>query len=518
VNPPGIPGLRYVRELASGGFSTVYLYAEHTAHLDREVAVKVLHDNGIDESARRLFTTEANSMAKLGNHPNIVQVLKADITPDGRRYLVMQFYPNPDMGELAAQEPFAVEDVLKIGVQIGSAVQTAHRAGILHRDIKPANILTDEYGEPGLTDFGIAGQLAAIDEDEDVMLSVPWAPPEIIDPDSSAPASPRSDVYSLGATIWHLLAGHSPFEVDGRNSYEELSRRIRTVPPPPTGRDTPASLELLLSTAMAKDPAARPASAEEFAARLRMIQLELGLPQTPMVLNAKRQRAAKSPAPRPEPTRLRPAPAAPTSLRPPPAARGGEPTRLRPAAPTSLRPQWIEETPSRPTREPVPANTRLRAPAPVAEPAKLAESQRRKRIWPIALLGGGAVTLAVVVGALIVSTGPATPPPGPATTAASGPEQDAGVPGQNLPPGRPAITAKRLDAATVRFTWTYSAQLGTDSFRWQSQDGKLSGTATAPTVDLPAPDGTKPCLQVKVIRADGSDAGTDWSPAGCEGQ
>lgn len=505
MTAPELPGLEYRRELASGGFSTVYLYAEHTEHFDRDVAVKVLRDNGIDESTRKQFTAEANAMAKLGNHPNIVQVLDAGIAPDGRRYLVMQYYPNPDMGELVAQEPFALEDVLKIGVQIGSAVQTAHRAGILHRDIKPANILTDEFGEPGLTDFGIAGQVAAIDEDEDVMLSVPWAPPEIVSSTGSGQATIRSDVYSLGATIWHLLTGRSPFHVDGRNSYAELSRRICTVPPPPAGHHAPASLELLLSAAMAKDPAARPGSAEEFAERLRKIQHELGQPQTPMVLNAKRHRATRRSAPPAGATRLRPPAAPPTALRPQWMDVGApaEATRHRPATP-AVRP------------EPVLANTRLRAPVetPAVEPAP--EPQRR-RLWPVALLGGGVIAVAITVGALIVSGGSgSTPPASTPTSVLPGPEQDAGIPGQNLPPGRPAITAKRLDTATVRFTWTYSAQLGTDTFKWQTPDGARTGTVAAPTLDLPAPAGSKPCLQIKVIRADGSNAGTEWSPAGCD--
>jgi tRNA A-37 threonylcarbamoyl transferase component Bud32 len=503
--PPDIPGMRCVEKLKSGGCSTVYRYLEHTKHFDREVAVKVLLDNGLDELTHRQFTTEAKAMVKLGSHPNIVQVLTADITSDGRRYLVMQYYPNPDMGELAAQEPFSVEDVLKIGVQIGSAVETAHRAGILHRDIKPANILTDEYGEPGLTDFGIAGQVAAIDDGEDVMLSVPWAPPEIVSLTGTGQASFRSDVYSLGATIWHLLAGRSPFEVDGRNSYEELARRICTVPLPPTGRNAPPSLEHLLSAAMAKDPSARPASARDFAAALRKVQLELGLPQTPMVLQAKPRGGGVS-VPRAEATRFKP-PAAPrTALRP------------QRTAPTTYRPkpaeQWAQP-PAAARPEPGLAKTQLRVvpPQPVTAPA---EPVRRKRIWPLVVLGGGVLAVIVSIGVMILSSGAPTTPAAPATTAAADPEQDAGVPGQNVPPGTPVITVKRLDPSTVRFTWTYSAQLDTDSFKWQSQDGKLTGTATKPEVDLPAPAGVKPCLRLKVIRADGGNANTDWSAPGCE--
>jgi hypothetical protein len=122
----------------------------------------------------------------------------------------------------------------------------------------------------------------------------------------------------------------------------------------------------------------------------------------------------------------------------------------------------------------------------------------------------------VTLGLVIMSGGQTPPATTQPSTPAAGPEQDAGVLGQNLPPGKPTIAAKRLNDSTVKFTWTYSAQLDNDTFRWQTQDGKLNGTTTAPTVDLTALSGSRPCLQVKVIRADGSDANTEWSPAGCE--
>ncbi len=499
--PPDIPGLRWVRELASGGCSTVHLYAEDSEHIGREVAVKVLKDTAVDESARRAFRVEADSMANLGAHPNIVLVLKADVAPDGRRFLVMQYYPNPDLGGRVAHQPFAVPAVLKIGVQIGCAVETAHRAGVLHRDIKPANILTNKYGEPALTDFGIAGQVAAIADDDDVMLSVPWAPPEVVDVSGNGKAGVWSDVYSLGATLWHLLTGRSPFEVDGHNSYEELAERIRAKSVPPVGRGAPQSLERLLRWSMDKNPNARPESAERLALELREIERELGLPQTPMVLEDQHGPVAipvKAPKDLVAPTRFRPPP---TSIRQPR------------SQPTSFRPRPAE--PVVPQPDPVKVTQLRRVVAPVPEPT--VEPPRRRRIWPVALTGVGAVAAAVIVGLVIMSGGetPAATQPSTSTTAA-GPEQDAGVLGQNLPPGKPAIAAKRLNNNTVRFTWTYSAQLDNDTFRWQTQDGTLTGTTTTPTVDLAALAGSRACLQIKVIRADGSNANTEWSPVGCE--
>src|SRR5581483_10485126 len=125
---------------------------------------------------------------------------------------------------------------------------------------------------PGLTDFGIAGRIAGEEEDE-IGVSVPWTAPEVLY--ATEPASVRSDVYSLGATLWHLLVGRSPFQIrGGDNSEFELMRRIRDLPPPPTGRaDVPESLERLLRHALAKDPRARVPSAVELARGLQAVDL-----------------------------------------------------------------------------------------------------------------------------------------------------------------------------------------------------------------------------------------------------
>jgi hypothetical protein len=222
-------------------------------------------------------------MAELADHPNIVQVFRSDVTGDGRPYLVMKYYPQRNMAVRARLETFSVPEVLEIGVRVACAVETAHRAGILHRDIKPANILTSQYGEPGLTDFGIATTGAEIDADMEG-LSIPWSPPEVVFGVSQGDRT--ADVYSLGATLWHLLAGRSPFEdPGGDNSSGAMMRRIRESPPPRTGRaDTPASLERLLAQAMAKAPQDRPTSALQVARALQAIETEQHWNPTPLVL------------------------------------------------------------------------------------------------------------------------------------------------------------------------------------------------------------------------------------------
>ena len=278
--PPALRGYRFIKHIGSGGNAQVYLYEQDLPH--RKVAVKVLNDSTLSDAARRRFTAEANVTAGLA-HRHIVQVFDAKVTDDGRPYIVMPYYPQPNLSVRARRSHFSVADVLRIGIQIGSAVETSHRRDVLHRDIKPQNVLTDSYGEPALTDFGIATTKGG---DGPEGLSVPWSPPEILY--GTAPGDQRSDVYSLGATLWHLLVGRSPFEQPGGdNSTFALMGRIKSEPPPHTQRaDVPDSLERLLRQAMAKDPAARPQSAMELIRGLQSIEQELRLPLTQPILPA----------------------------------------------------------------------------------------------------------------------------------------------------------------------------------------------------------------------------------------
>src|SRR6185437_81193 len=269
IGPP-IDGLSFVDHLGTGGYSDVYLYEQRRPRM--RVAVKVLNDARLSDAELAQFAAEAETMAELADHPFIVQVFSTGTTGDGRPYLVMKYYPPPNLGRRVATQRMSVADVLRTGIQIASAVETAHRVGILHRDIKPANILISQYGEPGLADFGIAGKAADSDGEEDLGVSIPWSPPEILSGASNG--SVASDVYSLAATLWHLLAGRSPHEAaGGDNSPRALMGRILRSAPPATGRaDAPASLDRLLQQSMARSPQLRPASALEFAQLLQGIE------------------------------------------------------------------------------------------------------------------------------------------------------------------------------------------------------------------------------------------------------
>ncbi|MFC7456575.1 protein kinase [Brachybacterium sp. GCM10030267] len=279
--PPGLPGYEYEQLLGSGGFADVFLYRQ--SRPQRRVAIKVLLSNVLDDTVRRQFDAEANVMAQMSTHPSIVTIHQAEVSDDHRPYIVMEYCPRPNYGVRFRKERITVAEALRVGVQIAGAVETAHRAGILHRDIKPANILVTDYNRPALTDFGISiatGQGHDVDDSQG--MSIPWSPPEFFaDPPR---ADVRSDVFSLAATVYSLLAGQTPFELRGqRNSASDLIHRITSEPLPPLNRpDIPPELNRVLSIAMAKDPASRYDTALAFGRGLQQVELSLSLPVTQM--------------------------------------------------------------------------------------------------------------------------------------------------------------------------------------------------------------------------------------------
>nr|WP_253943374.1 serine/threonine-protein kinase [Nocardioides sp. zg-1308] len=278
--------------MGSGGFADVFLYEQQWPR--QRVAVKVVRpDVPLTDREKYLFTAEANAMARLADHPYIVSVITAGVTAEGGRpFLVMRYCPPPDLGIRVRSNPMAPVDAVATGIKLASAIETAHRSGILHRDIKPSNVLVTTYHEPALTDFGIAGHIADIEGDNDVRISYPWSPPELLDGRSNG--SVASDVYSLGATIWHLLVGRSPFSIpSGDNSTRALSARILHAAPPATQRpDVPPALDRLLQQCLAKRPEHRPASALELARALQRIESAAGWARTSVAVEGDRPDAS----------------------------------------------------------------------------------------------------------------------------------------------------------------------------------------------------------------------------------
>ncbi|MFB8388284.1 serine/threonine-protein kinase [Microbacterium sp. NPDC055910] len=278
--PPLLPGLAYIRPLGSGGFADVFLYEQDMPR--RNVAVKVLPSDVRDPDLRRMFNAEADVLARLSAHPAIVTVYQAGISADGRPYIVMENCP----GSLARRyriERIPVDEVLATGVRMASALESAHRAGVLHRDVKPSNILITTFGTPVLADFGISSSLLRETADEVLAMSIPWSAPEVVAEQTAGTVA--SEVWSLGATVYSLLAGRSPFErrERGQNTKELLRRRIARASYTDIARtDVPASLQAVLAQALSRDPAKRHPSARAFAEALQAVQTERGVSPTPI--------------------------------------------------------------------------------------------------------------------------------------------------------------------------------------------------------------------------------------------
>jgi len=193
--------------------------------------------------------------------------------------------------------PLPVAEVLDAGVRIAAALETAHRSGLLHRDIKPSNILITSLGTPVLADFGVATALAPQDDgDELVAMSVPWSSPEVLE--QRITGSVPSEVWSLGAALYTMLAGRSPFESPDRekNRRDVLTARIVKAKYTAIGRpDVPARIDDILARSMSKDPAARQESMYALAEELRWAQYEAGLPPTTLEVAAPEWAAAAAP-------------------------------------------------------------------------------------------------------------------------------------------------------------------------------------------------------------------------------
>ena len=447
--PPELQGYRPVSHLGSGGFADVFLYEQDLPR--RRVAVKVLAESAVNADVQERFVAEANAMAMLSTHPSIVTIYFAGIAPDGRPCIAMEYCPRPNLSVRYRRETIPVAEALRIGVRLASAVETAHRAGILHRDIKPANVLVTEYGWPALTDFGISAQVDTVGEAEG--MSVPWSAPELFDEQPYADA--RTDVYALGASVYALLAGRSPFEVAGGDNHASaLIARIERDAVRATGRrDSTPLLEQVLARSMHKRSEARFRSAYDFALGLNEVERVLGLTPTPIDVMDNVASAVQA-AEADDSTRMR-----------------GVVTISDDTAPRSTL------TPS--TRRPVPVGTED-GPGPAG---------RGRLLVGVGLL---VVLIGGVIAVLVLGPGgvaPAPPPSSPRTVVAA------------APPSPPQQLSCSRSGSSISCSWvTPAGVIGEVSYQWNFTEraGDLSTVGTTRfTAVLPA--GVQPCVQVRTI-------------------
>jgi serine/threonine-protein kinase PknK len=317
-------GFDDAEEIGRGGFGVVYRCVQDD--LDRTVAVKVLTADLDPENLAR-FMREQRAMGRMSGHPNIVDLYQVGVTRSQRPFLVMPYHAHGSLDALIrTQGPLDWEQVLRVGVKIAGALETAHREGLLHRDVKPANILLTNYDEPQLSDFGIARVSGGFETTAGaIMCSPAYTAPEVLEGRTPTVAS---DVYSLGSTLFCALTGHAAFE---RQSGEHVVAQFLRIAhqPIPDLRESgiPDDVSAAVENAMAHPAEKRPGSAADFGEELREIQRRHGVPVDEMHAAATRMRDAPSVAPI-IPTRLsrrrssgRTPPAPVTKFRPPTTSR-----------------------------------------------------------------------------------------------------------------------------------------------------------------------------------------------------
>jgi serine/threonine protein kinase len=256
------------------------LYLARDPDLDREVAIKVMSEEIMrDDQARARFYREAKAAARL-QHRNIVTVF--DFAHDGDiPYFVMEFLRGQNLSQRLRQgPPLTLATKLDIAVQLCEGLHFAHGEGVIHRDIKPANIWLLEDGGVKLLDFGIAKSASAtLTQGTSVVGSAGYMSPEQIE---GQPVDGRSDVFSVGAVLFEMVAGRPPFDGDTVTAVmmkivlDEPAPDIRTIVP-----DTPATLAAAIRRALEKVPDDRYADAADLAAELRAVRLEIAEQEEP---------------------------------------------------------------------------------------------------------------------------------------------------------------------------------------------------------------------------------------------
>lgn len=255
---------RIVRRIGSGGMADVYC-AEDT-HLGREVALKVLHRRfAQDGEFVERFRREASAAAGL-QHPHVVGVFDRG-SHDGTYYIAMEYLRGRTLKQIVGEEaPLDQLRAIGIAMQILQAAAFAHRNGVVHRDFKPHNVIVDDQGNAKVTDFGIARAGASeMTETGSIMGTAQYISPEQA---QGQDVTPRSDVYSIGVMLYEMLTGRLPF--DGESAVSIALKHMSESPPAMSHGDVriEPNLESVVLGALAKEPAARWQSADDFAAAL----------------------------------------------------------------------------------------------------------------------------------------------------------------------------------------------------------------------------------------------------------
>ncbi len=278
--PIEIDGYERLVEVRRGGQGVVYRSVQEST--GRDVAIKVLLDGALASTASvRRFEREVDLVASL-RHPNIVSIYDSGTTSEGRQYLVMEYVDGEPLDQAVSLKPKNKNEIANINqliAKVCDAIQFAHQHGIMHRDLKPSNVRVDRSGEPRILDFGLAkgfGEPEGVSRGPDAISrsgnffgSLAWASPEQAEGNLHR-IDVRTDVYSLGMMLYHLLTGAFPYEVQGRIR-EVLDHIVMSEPAALRTHNSSidADLETIVLKALAKDPDRRYQSVRELADDLR---------------------------------------------------------------------------------------------------------------------------------------------------------------------------------------------------------------------------------------------------------
>jgi serine/threonine-protein kinase len=264
------------RTLGSGGMGEVYLARDRT--LGRDVALKVLRSQFANdkESAER-FKREALSAARL-SHPNIVQVYDRGDTEDGSSYIAMEYVPGGTLKDRIVENgPIDARLAADYGYQVAEALGAAHAKGLVHRDIKPQNVLITASGQAKVADFGIARAASAATASHTktgtVMGTAGYMSPEQA---LGLPATPKSDLYSLGVVIYEAITGELPFKADNPIAVSMMHVNEDPRPPADLNPAVPAGMNAVVMKLLSKEPEDRYADADALAEDLWRVRSGLG--------------------------------------------------------------------------------------------------------------------------------------------------------------------------------------------------------------------------------------------------
>ncbi len=271
VTPPQSAGggrYRIERLIGEGARKRVYLARDTT--LDRDVALAFLKTEGLDEAGRVRIDREAQSMARLGVHENVVAVFDAGIE-DGQPFFVQDYMGGGDLSATVGDgRQIPTERVIELASAIARGLRFIHNANIVHRDLKPGNVVLDDAGTPKIGDFGLA---VAIDRTRLTQESAMLGTANYMAPEQAlgGEVTLLADLYSLGAMLYEMVTGRPPFQ--GSDGTAVISQHISTPPVAPSwlADQCPADLEELILRLLVKDPADRPQSSTEVIEALERI-------------------------------------------------------------------------------------------------------------------------------------------------------------------------------------------------------------------------------------------------------